>query len=662
MVLLVVSWFTIEWTDAGASDFPGGIVLRDTAGEVLRVSLGEGDVDCRPFYSAEREDWIVKALVASEDGTFWTHSGVRPLSMLRAAAQNFFFGRRISGASTISMQTVRLIAPHRKTYLEKWKEAVRAVKMERAKDKLWILSQYLNRAPFGSNFIGIEAAANGWFGTSAKNLGLGEAALLAGMVQAPSRFRPDRGYERALKRRDYVLERMLKLGFITSDQLEGARKVSPVVSRAPRPFKSPHYCDYYLSEVLGTRGGANRGGDIRTPLDPDVQALVEQTVRGAAQSAGYEIAALVMKAQTGEVVALACSGDYFDADSGQVNTALAPRPAGSTLKPFLAAQALDLGLTRPDERLDDRPRVYSGYSPANFDGTYRGEVSLRESLILSLNLPFVELVERVGVERFGTKLRELGLRHVKSPFDQYGLGIAIGNCEVTLVELASAYHRLAAAISSPERRHALSPVSAYLVSDMLSGGERAGAALGHIADVALPRFAWKTGTSSAYRDAWTILWNPDYVVGVWCGHKYGGFGDTSLVGAKAAAPLAWRLARALYPQGVGPWFAPPEGAADALAVERRRRDEPKPKAKLEIAKPCNGAEFVLVPGVPQQRIVCRVVGNEEGRTLWWFVDGSPVGETTGAQPKTLALGVGAHTVVCSTREGESAEVSFTLVE
>ena len=176
---LAAAWLFIGWTDEGAADYAGGVVLRDAGGEVLRVSLGEGDVDCRPYYAADPEDWVVKALVASEDGTFWEHRGVRPLSVLRATFQNLFYRRRISGASTITMQAVRLIRPHPKTMWWKFKEAVMALKMERAKDKRWILSQYLNRAPFGSNFIGVEAAANGWFGKGAKQLGLGEAAMLA---------------------------------------------------------------------------------------------------------------------------------------------------------------------------------------------------------------------------------------------------------------------------------------------------------------------------------------------------------------------------------------------------------------------------------------------------------------------------------------------------
>ena len=141
VLALAVSWFAIDWSEEGSEDYPGGVVLRDAAGEVLRVSLGPGDVDCRPYYQASPDDWIVKALVASEDGTFWEHCGVRPLSMVRALAQNVFYRRRVSGASTVTMQAVRLIRPHRKGYGQKWIEAFQAMKMERKRDKLWILSQ-----------------------------------------------------------------------------------------------------------------------------------------------------------------------------------------------------------------------------------------------------------------------------------------------------------------------------------------------------------------------------------------------------------------------------------------------------------------------------------------------------------------------------------------
>ena len=265
------------------------------------------------------------------------------------------------------MQAVRLLKPHPKNLWWKWKEAIKAAKMERAKSKEWIISQYLNRAPFGSNFVGIEAASQGWFGKSTKELGLGEAAMLAGMVQAPTRFRPDKwgSPERraqAFKRRDYVLERMRALGYITDEQLEGARSVEPEVRRAPRPFLAPHFCDWYISEH-GLRGG--RGGvDVTTALDADIQLLCEHAVSAAAEKGGFSSAVVVMKSATGEIVAMACSGDYFDGKDGQVNTAVSLRPAGSTLKPFLVALAMERGLATPERRLVDSPISFKGYRPA----------------------------------------------------------------------------------------------------------------------------------------------------------------------------------------------------------------------------------------------------------------------------------------------------------
>ena len=690
IVFVALSWTFIDWTDEGADRYAGGVILRDDAGNVLRVSLGEGDTDCRPFYVASRDDWIVKALVASEDGSFWSHHGVRPLSILRAACQNVFNGRRISGASTITMQAVRLIRPHPKTLWWKWKEAMMALKMERTKSKEWILSQYLNRAPYGSNLVGIEAAAQGWFGKGAKSLGLGEAAMLAGMVQAPSRFRPDRGYEKALKRRDYVLGRMQELGLATAAQVEGAKSVRPVICRAPRPFRCPYFCDWVMRSL-----GERAAGDVRTALNADVQLICENAVDAAAAKGGASVATVVMRVDTGEVVALACSGDYLGGADGQVNTALAPRPAGSTLKPFLTALGIEKGFVTPETRLADVPTAFKGYRPSNFDTKYRGDVTVRDALIQSLNIPFVRLLNRLGVESFGQQLRTLGFRNLGASDEACGLGMAIGNVEVTLMELVSAYAVLARYGTTSDGTRVFAPGTAYLVSDMLSGNERSAAALGHVADVAASRFAWKTGTSSAYRDAWTVLWNPDYVVGVWCGHKRGGFGDRTVVGAKAAAPVAWGVARQLYPQNDGPWFVEPgdvfrrkvcaltgrpasadcpatvegtavRGCSLSVLCDRHRRNAQgevitvtDKNSRLALTQPEDGATFKLVPGTLNQKIVCQPTGNGEGR-LWWFVDGSLKGESAGAAPFALEVVAGEHLITCTTGAGDFASASIRV--
>lgn len=654
IVFLTASWVFIDWTADGSDVYPGGVILRDRTGAILRVSLGEGDVDCRPYYVASRDDWIVKAIVAAEDGTFWFHRGVRPGSILRALWQNVTSGRRISGASTLTMQAVRLINPHPKTFWWKWKEAIMALKMERAKSKEWIISQHLNRAPFGSNFIGIESASRGWFGKGAKELGLGEAAMLAGMIQAPTRYRPDRWgdvvrRDRAFRRRDYVLGRMRELDMITDEQLEGARSVKPETVRSPRPFLVPHFCDWYLSE-LRRDGDLISGGDFTTGLDMDIQKICEHAVTEASEKGGYSASAVVVRVETDEVVAMACSGDYFDKQDGQVNTAVSPRPAGSTLKPFLVAMAMERGMVGPNTLLTDAPMSFRGYRPANFDGKYRGPITVRDALVLSLNVPFVKMLDEFGAGEFAHELKSLGFRHLTEPDDTYGLGMAIGNVEVTLLELVRAYASLA------KTDGFYSAATSYLVSEMLSGSERAQAALGHVADVELPRFAWKTGTSSAYRDAWTVAWNPEYAVGVWCGHKKGGFGDKSLVGARAAAPVAWTIARQLYPNGDSPWFAEPHGAARISARgETRRVDK-----ELVLVKPEDGAVFRKVDIDIDQRIVCQVGEVAEDERLWWFVDGALAGESVGRTPFVVPMKPGIHVITCSTADGLAASATVEV--
>ena len=733
-----LSWWLIDPHLERADEYPGGVVLRDNAGKVLRVSLGPDDADCRPYYVASKEDWIVKALVSAEDRRFFEHAGVNLPSVVRAAFQNVTSLRRVSGASTITMQATRLIHPHPRTLAWKYVEAFRAMQTERAHDKLWIISQYLNRAPFGSNLVGVEAAAQGWFGKRAKDLGIGEAALLAGMVQCPTRFRPDRHLDRALQRRAYVLGRMRALGVITPEQYEGAAASVPEIRRAPRPFAEPFFCDWAAARVarMGERSprrgdptmrpprrGDPTSGDYETTLDADVQARATTLVNRAAAN-GYSAAAVVMRVDTAAVLALACSGDYFSPDAGQVNTALAPRPAGSTLKPFLTAAAMDCGFVTPEERLADVPKAYHGYTPANFSATHRGSVKLSDALVLSLNLPFVQLLQRLGVPRFGSVLRALGCRHLGGSDEKYGLGLAIGNAEVSLVELVGAYGCLArggtwlepcALAREAEAQKGVapprvfSPGACWLVSDILSGDQRSLRALGHAADVKVPRFAWKTGTSSGYRDAWTVAWNPEYVVGFWCGHKEGGFGDMSVVGAVAAAPFAWELARGLYPGNEGPWFAkPPEvvtreicaesgfpaapecpkreegralkgASSPALCTLHRRgtggevvtrgdaylrafTGEAAKAERLAIRAPQDDAEFRLVPGLAQQRIVCTVVGNVPDGALWWFVDGAPVGETTGNAPFAWEPVAGAHVIACATADGVTASVRVRVTE
>ena len=400
-----------------------------------------------------------------------------------------------------------------------------------------------------------------------------------------------------------------------------------------------------------------------------------------AAKGGFSSAAVVVRVATGDVLAMAVSDDYFGKKDGQVNAATSPRPAGSTLKPFLAALAMERGIVTPETRLLDAPGSYRGYRPANFDGKYRGLVSLRDSLVMSLNIPFVRMLDEVGVPEFADELRTLGFSGVAEPDDSRGLGMAIGSVEVSLLELVRAYACLARGGDG-----LFSPGTSYLVADMLSGAERAQAALGHVADVETSRFAWKTGTSSAYRDAWTVAWNPEYAAADAGAEAW----------RRAAAPVAWTIARLLYPRNDGPWFAvPPDVATRRICretglpaspdcpeteegrfvrgrssprlcdVHRRGPDgRPAPRSarELSLVKPEEGARFRLVPGTLDQRIVCQVGEVAPDTRLWWFVDGAPAGESTGRAPFAAAMTAGAHVVSCATSDGSAASVSISVEE
>ena len=705
--------------------FPEGFVMRDSAGEIIRVGLGPGDVDCRPTYVANRDDWIAKAIVAAEDARFFSHNGVRLDSVLRSIRQNVTAFRRVSGASTITMQTVRLIKPHKRSFINKVFEAFKAFRLERAMTKDEILSQYLNRAPFGSNLIGIEAAAQVWFGHPASQLTLAEASLLAGLPQAPSRFRPDRNLPRALKRRAYVLDRMEALGMVTHAEREAAESAELNVRQNRRPFRHPWFCDWVREHnPEGT-------GDHRTTLDPRVQALADAILAAKAES-DETYAIVVLSVTNSHVLAMTASGDYFARDAGQINAAAVPRLAGSTLKPFAYAMLADRGGLTPGLVLPDVPRTFGTYAPKNFAGGYRGLVTARDALILSLNLPAIDLVNRMGVRAFADKLREIGFSTVDGDSSKLGLGIVLGSVSVRLVDLAAAYAALARcgqylpatamqnaeckmhnAQCTMQKAHAFSEGAAWMVTDMLSGEERSLSALGHVADVRLPRFAWKTGTSAGFRDAWTVAWNPEYVVAVWCGNKHGRVKDETRTGLNAAAPVVWQVIRALYPSGDAPWFDrpatirtrqvcsvsgqaasplcpktvedvcidgttiwspcavhvrgangdvqekwPPEVQSGLQAIGRT---ESVRETALRIVAPSDGTRYKFFDGIDAaQTAVIRLSGVGNGETVYWFVNGRMLKTTIGNAGLVLPLERGTFAITAATESGAADQVTLTV--
>ncbi len=577
-VLLAAAWFLFPFPMEEVAFYPSSTVLVDRTGAPLRVTLGPGDVDCRPVRELSNAAWLARAMVAAEDRRFWQHPGVDPLSILRAAWQNLTHLRRCSGASTLTTQLVRQVEPRPRTWCTKVIESFRALQLERRLDKTEILEQYLNRVPFGSNLIGAGAASRRYFGKDPGQLSLAEAALLAGLPQSPSRLRPDRHFARAKARQQYVLDRMRACGMITAAQCAAAWTEPLAVRAGGDPFRAPHFTDLVLQQTAGK--DKTHELIFRTTLDPRLQAMLEAQVTGRRPEWRADGitggAAVILDVRTGAVRALVGSPDYWDRERrGRVNGAMAPRSPGSALKPFAYALAMDQGRLTPGTVLADVPRRFRDYQPENFDGGYCGLVSARDALVLSLNLPALAVVEEVGQPVFYQTLRRLGLGTLDRPAEQYGLGLAVGGCEVRLLDLANAYACLArggiwnrlrlnenenSEEAAREAVRVFSPEACWLVADMLGGDERALAATGQRVETRAPRFAWKTGTSAGFRDAWTVAWNPDYVVGVWLGNP-DGHPAAALVGTKTAAPFVWDLIYDLYRGRDAPWFVRPAGVA-----------------------------------------------------------------------------------------------------
>lgn len=717
-----VLWVLFPFDRNPLYQIPAGTTWIDCDGVPLRVRLADGGIDSVPGYQYRADDWIAKAVVAAEDHRFWDHHGVDPLAVVRSCKQTASAMRRVSGASTISMQLIRMSTPHPRTLANKAVESFRALQMERQLGKEEILSLYLNHAPFGSNVTGIEAAARRYFAKGAHDLTLAEASLLAGIPQSPTRFHPVRHPETSKRRQAYVLERMLAAGMIDREQLENASALPLRFQPRLYPFHAPHFCDMLARQPVAD------AGNVATTLDLDLQLTAEEALAkqmpGLAAEGIRGAAVVVIDVKTGGIRALVGSPDFRAPVRGaQVNAALARRSAGSTLKPFVYAMALDRGTHTPLSVLYDVPERFSDYDPVNFDKGHRGLVTLRDALVQSLNLPAIEVEREVGQPAFLTRLRELGLRTLSKPAEDYGLGLVLGNGEVTLLDLTNSYACLArGGIYQPWRTTSAPPApgtrifseeTCWLISDMLGGDERAMDSTGTVADIRLARFAWKTGTSSGFRDAWTVAYNPEYAIGVWLGNP-DGRPAPALVGRKVAAPLVWEIGRRLYPDGNGPWFAKP-GAVESREVCAISGKTPCPNCPrtvsdhavagvsryqtcevhrfsheavwpprvaeflrirgdaesmggdggLAITSPANGSSYLFVRDAnPRggQRIPLTATAGDPAATLHWFVNDTYIGESRSGGTVFWDLRAGTHHVVCSDSRGASRSIRIVVKE
>jgi penicillin-binding protein 1C len=599
--------------------------LADRHGLVLRVTRAPDGRLARWLPLSEMDPKILQAFLALEDRRFYEHGAMDWRATLRAARDNLRAGHVVSGASTITMQLARLLRPGAsgRTWGAKVLQVLWALRLERHLAKQTILQQYLNRVPLGQGTIGVAAAARLYFDASATELSLAQATLLAGLAGAPSTDNPFVSPGRAHMRRARALVRVRDVGYATAPELARAAAEPLLPQRSAAPFLAPHFTSRLLT--WSDDRGESLDGVRRTSLDLNLQTRVEAEVRHTVQvmrERGVEqAAAVVLDNRTGEILAWVGSPNFWADSVGQVDMVVSPRQPGSALKPFLYALAFDRGHT-PASVLADIPHTYETptgpYRPRNYDRAFHGPVRAREALASSYNVPAIELTDRVGVASLLRTLQLVGFASLDRTADYYGLGLALGNGDVTLLELANAYRVLAnggvwhpyqwlAAPSggradSEAGRRVISPLAAALVLDVLSDpvARIPGFGLDTPFDFPFP-VAVKTGTSRHFTDNWAVGTTSGFTVAVWVGN-FSGRPMNDVSGVAGAGPLLHRVI-VLTAQSYAPGALPPPPSVGAVPVTI-----------------CQLSGLRATPGCPAM-VEWFVPGTEPARMCDWHRDG-----------------------------------------
>jgi penicillin-binding protein 1C len=686
-VLIVTSAVVLRPIGPGAFASSGGAVsFVDRAGLPLGTVLARDTEHAVHVPLRAVSPRFLATIVAVEDARFARHRGVDPAALVRAAAEAVRRGHVASGGSTITMQLARLRYDVPRTLWGKLREIVLALRIEAGTSKDQILEAYVNRLPMGGNLVGVEAGARTYFDVPASDLDWAQTAFLAALPNDPVALDPY-AHRGALERRRRAIVAYLRArGVIGAD--DARRAGDERVAVVPRREGIGDAPQLLFRLAASTPDGVER---VRTTIDRDLQRYVENAAQEVVAALGErsvrDAAAIVIDNATGEVLAYLGSPEYFDAPSlGRNDGVVALRQPGSTLKPFLYELAFERRTIRPATILEDVPTTYAIpgaqiYEPADYSGEFEGPVRSRIALADSLNVPAVRTLSAVGVATFQSRLRALGFAHLDRPAAYYGLGLTLGSGEVTLEELARAYATVArggrplllryrdgdpASAASPATRVGDEATWA-LVTDMLSDAHARAHAFGVASLLRLPfPSAVKTGTSSDFRDTWTVGFTHDVTVATWVGN-FDGTPMRRITGVTGAAPLWNRIMlHVAETREPGP-FAPPRGYArraicattgaipdrscesvvsEWLDAADRRALRPATHALVALAidSPRDGARYR-----PGGAILMRAGGAAGGRVRW-----SVNGRSAGDGPAVpLHLRRGRYTIVASTDRGEA---------
>ncbi|MER8595148.1 penicillin-binding protein 1C [Mesorhizobium sp. M1182] len=513
--------------------------VQDRDGQLLRA-FATPDGYWRLATSLDQVDkQFVDMLVTYEDKRFWDHQGVDVLALARAAGQFAASGHIVSGGSTLPMQLARLIEPRDSRSLgSKIKQMLRALQIERRLSKREILERYLTLAPYGGNLEGVRAASLAYFGKEPKRLTVSEAALLVALPQLPEKRRPDRNLDVAHAARDRVLTRMVSAGLL--GEREAARAALDDVSglRRTLPALAAHAAYTMLSKAIP-------GQKLQLTIRKSVQEGLEQVAKDAAARLGprLSVAMVLADARTGDILGEVGSADFFDASrSGWIDMTKVVRSPGSTLKPFIYGLAFEQGLVAQEMLIEDSPADFSGYRPKNFDMGYQGDVSIRQALQLSLNVPAIRVLDAVGPARLMARFRQADVTPILPVNEAPGLAIGLGGVGVTLRDLVQLYAGLANGGKAHTLHDGTEPANAERSTTTILDGQATWQITDILSGVKPPQgavqrgIAYKTGTSYGYRDAWSVGFDGRYVLGVWVGRPDAG-AVPGLSGYVSAAPI-----------------------------------------------------------------------------------------------------------------------------
>ncbi|MDY9921223.1 MAG: penicillin-binding protein 1C [Synergistota bacterium] len=717
-VILILVFLTAALSVPGQkiSQWDRSTVVTDVRGVPLHGYLSISEEWSLPVPLDEMGMWMPRVAVTLEDRRFFSHPGVDVISLSRAIVQNIRAGEVISGGSTITTQLIRLSVPRKRTLGSKATEFWQAIQLERLMTKSEILELYLNKAPFGSNIRGIEAAARAWFSKPAKELSLSEAAILAGLLRGPAFYRPDRHPERVLALRNRLLDRLGELGIASPDEIRRA-KLESVPSKR---FAIPSSCreaSAHAAAQGASPGLRDRYGRIRSSIDRRMQDIAEQELRLALSGLPREItaAAVIVENETGLVRAYVGNmRGEGDGPASWVDCGSSPRSPGSLLKPFAYALAFESGKLTPSSMLADTPMSMGQTAPRNFDRLFRGPVSARTALADSLNVPAVRVLRSVGPNRLLDLYRRLGLSLITKDAGWYGDSLVLGGCEISLLETAGAYRTLATGgnsghiswieeAPSVEKRKVISSGAVALTIDILKDERRLMPLYRELFGEEGTVIAFKTGTSYGLRDAWTAAVTKPYTLVVWFGDPTGKPNE-ALVGIRTAAPPAVRIMRKITPPGTN-WFEYPSevkngevcplsgsprnpfcptGVTD-IYIEGLSSREPcrlhvmgnngpevswSPEIELffsdsesksavsmiEITSPRNNASYTM--GTRGGKILLNSKGG--AGEIYWFVDGELCPPAEGSGEVWWQMSEGMHKVSAADAFGNSAHVWITV--